>query len=208
MTTRNAASMGSYGATWEFNGYAGQGNVGELIGTLKGRVALVAGSGEGVFVEMRTAISMLHEPPVIFACNDVGMFLPHVDHYVSLHAQNLGAWKQVRWLHPRERDNTKYHSVESYPYLDYVWQQLTPCFALSGYFAMQIAYIMDADRIILCGCPGDATRRFCDLFPRKDFTYAADGVRIQLEHEMKRLPDFKKRVCSMSGWTEEYFGGL
>ena len=206
MTTRNAATMGSYGATWAHNGYAGCGNVQELVGTLKGRVALVIGSGDGVFNDIKNAQSKIGKLAVVFAVNDIGMFLPVVDHWVSLHGQNLGAWKNVRWLHPREREYTKYHSVDSYPYIDYVWQELTPVFSLSGYFAMQIASIMDAEQIILCGCPGDATRRFFDL--DSHFSYDKEGVRAQVEHEMARLPEFKAKVRSMSGWTRDYFGGL
>lgn len=220
MTTRNAASMGVVGSTWQTSGYAGQGNVGDLIGTLKGRVAIVVGSGEGVFKELDllkgsaffTYPCGLPEDCVIFAVNDIGMFLPKVDHWVSLHGANLGAWKHVRWMHPRENEYTKYHCDTSYACIDYVWDKLTPTFALSGYFAMQLAYIMGADRIILCGCPGDSTRRFFDMPGRRreagKFSYDEQGVKDQVVKEMERLPYFKARVRSMSGWTREFFGGL
>jgi hypothetical protein len=201
--------MGVVGSTWQVNGYAGQGNVHDLIGTLKGRVALVVGSGDGVFEELH---ALSHLSTTIFAVNDIGMFLPHVDHWVSLHGANLNAWKQVRWLHPRERELTKYHSIEQYAFTDYTWANLTPCFALSGYFAMQIAYIMGADQIILCGCPGDGTRRFFDIPGGRreagQFSYGEKGVKEQVIHEMNRLPDFAKCVRSMSGWTREFFGSL
>ena len=219
MTIRNAASMGTFNSTWQIAGYAGQGNVHELLGSLKGRVAIVVGSGKTVFKELTrlnessySKIKWIEQGnAVIFAVNDVGMFLPRVDHWVSLHGANLAAWKRVRWLHPHPDEFTKYHSVDAYQDIDYVWANLTPVFALSGYFAAQIAYIMGAERIILCGCPGDGTPRFYDLYSRKKegmSFYDSDGVRQQLEHEMKRLPEFKAKVCSMSGWTREFFGGL
>lgn len=212
MTVRNAATMGTYGATWEAAGYCGSGNVSSLIGTLRGRSAVVCGAAETVFQDMRI-LEKLHDP-VIFAVNDVGMFLPKVDHFVSLHSDNIPAWKTVRWLHAKDREYTKYHAPDSRPYVDFVWDRLTPVFALSGYFAMQIAYIMGAELIILCGCTGDETRRFFDFNPRDNFFYGADingsgkGIREQLEKEMGRLPAFKMRVKSMSGWTREFFGGL
>ncbi len=183
-----------------------------LIGTLRGRPAVICGNADGVFDEV-SIIEKLKDP-VIFAANDVGMFLPKVDHWVSLHTNNLGAWKQVRWLHPREQEFTKYHSIDPRPFVDYVWTGLTPLFALSGYFAMQIAHIMGAELIVLCGCPGNATRCFFHTKPRTDFFYGSgpDGsdksIREQVENEMERLPAFKLKVRSMSGWTKEYFGGL
>ncbi len=213
MTVRNAASMGMYGVAWESQGYGGSGNVRELLGSLRGRPALVCGGAEGVFDEMNDALGKLTDP-VIFAANDIGMFLPHVDHWVTLHSDNLGAWKQVRWLHPREREVTKYHAPDKRAYVDYVWDGLRPLFCLSGYFAMQCAYLMGCEPIVLCGCPGEARRRFFDLTTRADFGYgdpgrsSSDGVRQQLIEEMKRLPEFRARVRSMSGWTQSFLGGL
>jgi hypothetical protein len=213
MVTRNAASMGNYGAAWEARGYCGVGNVTDLINSLQNRAAIVVGNAAGVFYELEKAMLKI-EDPIVFAVNDVGMYLPKLDHWVSLHADNLGPWKQVRWLHPIDGEHTKYHSVDRRPYLDYVWDKLTPCMALSGYFAMQIAYIMGAKRIVLCGCPGNATRRFFDGAPRADFSYgdgqdgSEKGIREQLIKEMNRLPEFKKTVRSMSGFTRDFFGGI
>ncbi len=198
---------------WEARGYHGSGNVQELIGSLAGRSAIVCGNGDGVFDEFEEAQAAVPDA-VVFACNDVGMFLPHVDHFVSLHTDNLAAWKSVRWLNCQSVAMTKYHGVDPKPFVDYSWSQLTPTFCLSGYFAMQLAWIMGADRVVLCGCPGSHTKRFFEAQARPDFGYGNHssngdhGVREQLEREMKRLPEFKSAVRSMSGLTREYFGGL
>ena len=214
MTNRNAASMGSYGTTWEAAGYAGSGPCGELVNSLQGRPAVVCGSGQTVFEELNDALHKVDDP-VIFGVNDTGMFLPKMDHWVSLHSDYLGAWKAVRWLHGRAHENVSYHGVDPRPFIDYDWSSLRPLFALSGYFAMQIAHVMGSDLIVLCGCPGEWAPRFFEATPRADtFGYGNGahgsdrGVRDQLEHEMKRLPGFKARVRSMSGWTKEFFGGL
>jgi len=209
--------MGTYGATWEARGYCGQGSVKELIGSLAGRSAIVAGGAAGVFDEVRAAEAVLSDP-VIFAANEVGMFLPKLDHWFSQHPDNLWAWKTVRWLHPREREYTKYHSDCPRASLDYYWKQLTPMFALSGYTAMQIAWIMGAERIVLCGCPGSRARRFFEATPREregdvfgygvGATDADRNIQEQVEREMARLPEFKAAVRSMSGWTREFFGSL
>ena len=117
-------------------------------------------------------------------------------------------------MHAREQEATKYHSVDPRPAVNYVWEGLTTLFALSGYFAMQIAYIMGAELIVLCGCPGESKRRFFEHASRADFGYGSgsassdSGVRIQLLKEMGRLPQFAERVRSMSGFTQEFFGGM
>jgi hypothetical protein len=213
MVTRNASSMPVLSSEWEARGYHGHGNVQELIGSIAGRSAIVCGNGAGVFEELDMARAALEEP-VIFGVNDCAMYLPKLDHFVSLHTDNLNAWRAVRWLNCQNIEVTKYHGVDARPGVDYVWDRLTPCFALSGYFAMQLAWVMGADRIVLCGCPGDQARRFFEWYPRADFGYGNHGsdtdkgVRDQLEHEMQRLPEFKAAVRSMSGWTASYFGSL
>ena len=205
--------MGSYGTTWEAAGYAGAGLVGSLINTLQGSPCIVAGNASGVFTEVETVLEK-YPDAVVFGVNDVGMFLPRLDHWCSLHTDKLGTWKNTRWLTAREKEVAKYHGVDPRAFIDYDWSSLRPLFALSGYFAMQIAHIMGSDLIILCGCPGDGTPRFFEARPRTDFLYGSDaqgsgrGVREQLENEMSRLPGFKARVRSMSGWTKSYFGGL
>lgn len=215
MTVRNAESMGTFGSTWEHGGYSGKGNVAPLLGSLSGRGAIVCGNGVGVFDELKDAIERINDPdPVIFGCNDVGMYLPKMDHWVSLHPDNLAVWRSVRWLGPKSKEDLKLHSVDPRGFVDYTWEGLTPSFALSGYFAMQIAYLMGAEQIILCGCPGSAVNRFFEAEPRKTFSYgggttdADDGVREQLEREMDRLPEFKAKVRSMWGWTQGFFGPL
>jgi len=205
--------MGLYGTSWEAGGYAGDGPVAELIGTLQGRPSIVCGNAEGVFDELSAALQQ-YPNAVIFGVNDVGMFLPRLDHWMSMHSDNLGVWKAVRWLHPKDREHTKYHAVDSRSFVDYNWSSLRPVFALSGYFAMQVAHIMGSDRIVLCGCPGSSVRRFFEARPRTDFSYGNGnaggdkGVMQQLTNEMDRLPDFRAKVRSMSGWTREYFGSL
>lgn len=213
MGVRNAESMGSYGSSWQHKGYCGSGNVAGLLDSLTGRTAVVCGNGEGVFQELDQAL-MLAPEAVIFAANDVGMYLSKLDQWVSLHADNLGPWKQVRWLHPGPCEDAKYHAIDKRPFIDYVWAGLTPLFCLSGYFALQIAYLMGAERIILCGCPGNQTPRFFEARAREDFGYGSGsigsdkGVKEQIEREMDRLPEFKAAVRSMSGWTQEFFGGV
>lgn len=213
MVERNAASMGTYGSTWEAHGYSGVGPCSSLIDSLKGRPAVVCGNAEGVFQELAHVTNRIDDV-VVFGVNDAGMYLPRLDHWCSLHVDNLGLWKGVRWTHHRGQEDARYHSIDNRPFIDYNWEGLTPLFALSGYFAMQIAWVMGCDPIILCGCPGESRRNFFQAKPRDNFGYGGGeagsdkGIRQQLESEMRRLPDFKASVRSMSGWTQQFFGGF
>lgn len=216
MTVRNASTMllkTESWATWEAHGYAGRGNVAGLVDSCKDRPALVCGGGADVFLDIDEALNRVKDP-VIFAVNDIGMFLPKIDHWVSLHHKNMPAWKAVRWLHPSKWPETTYYHSTDYEgsTIDYCWENLTPVMALSGYFAMQIAWIMGCRPILLAGCPGTYSRRFFERERREGVGYGGgstssdDNIRNQLIQEMNRLPEFKAAVRSMSGWTREFFG--
>lgn len=218
MVERNALSYLPYMAdarsAWQAGGYYGLGNVAPLIGSLAGKAVVIAGNANGVFAEVEDA-KRAYEWPVIFAVNDVGMYLDRVDHWVSLHGDNLESWKHVRWLHHRGGiEDVQFHSDSSYSSVQWEWREITPQFALSGYFAMQIAHVMGASRIILCGCPGLPVPRFFEARARYDFGYgggaeSADvNILKQVTSEMDRVPEFKVKVRSTSGWTKEYFGGI
>lgn len=216
MTNYATPGMGTYGSTWQHAGYSGCGNVAGLLDSAKGRAALVCGNAEGVFDQYREAV-LKYPEAVIFAANDVGMYLPKLDHWVSGHGDNFPAWKAVRWQEDHTRAVTevvKLHSVMNEPIVDYWWDQLNPSFALSGNLAMQIAWLMGCAPIILCGCPNSPMRRFFDVQPRDSFGYgggtrqADANIKQQLVNEMDRLPAFKAVIRSMSGWSRDYFGGI
>lgn len=212
MTNRNAPSMGNYGATWEHGGYAGCGPVESLLDSLRGQPAAVCGNAHTVFDDFQSIEAM--EGLVVFAVNDIGAYLHRVDHFVSLHTDKIPLWMGLR-QRESERSGCRVHSERPLDgQVDYVWEKLTPMMALSGMFAAQIAYLMGCDPIILCGCPGSVSRRFFDIRPRDTFGYGggdqrADiNLRKQLTNEMERVPEFKNRMRSQSGWNREYFGAM
>lgn len=215
MTNYATPGMGTFGSTWQHAGYSGCGNVEGLLGSSAGRSAIICGNAEGVFEEY-TMAKAIYPDALTYAVNDVGMYLPTVDHWVSLHAAYLWRWKAVRWQNPpkgSETARTWLHSMDTAREIDYVWDQLNPFFALSGYLAMQLAWLMGCAPIVLCGCPGMPQRRFFDVEPKTfgygGTQYPADvNLRKQVEQEMRRLPEFKAVVRSMSGWTRDYFGGV
>jgi len=197
-------------AAWRVGGYSGMGNVVPLIGTLQGKTAVIAGNAFTVFDELDFVLSHVSDV-TIFAVNHIGCYLPKIHHWATLHGDMLDVWKAARFMEPRDH-NFVTHTDVSHVESTYVWDQLSPIFALSGYFAMQIAWIMGAEQIILCGCPGSSVRRFFEGTPPHDFGWGGGpsigdkGIRDQLFGEMNRLPEFKQRVRSMSGLTKQFFG--
>jgi len=195
---------------WECKGYIGEGNVAGLLGSLSGRPAIVAGSGKGVFEEVQRATRLLHEP-VVFAVNDVGVLLPHIDHFVSHHTPRLALWVSIR------RDptggsygNTNFnvHDSGTYGPTDwYQWKGLTPVMSLSGLFAAQIAYLMGCSFIVFAGCQCDDTPRFWETeYKTSNVGYMKTQKTFQQELYFK--PEFKRALRSMSGWTKEFLGGI
>lgn len=202
----NAQTYRGLDLKWECRGYFGNGSVESLFDTLRGRSAIVAGNGRGVFQEVEEVSR--HNNPVIFAANDVGMYLPRVDHFVSLHPTKLKSWVEIRrdkFSRPVGNLDFKVHSHGAPKLADYDWQDLTPLMSLSGYFAAQIAYLMGAQPIILCGCPGDASPRFWET---KCSNEAYVNSQEQIRKEMTFKPEFKAVIRSVSGWSNGFFGGL
>lgn len=178
-----------------------------LIDSLRGHAAIVAGSGLGVFDEVTRARAALGEP-VVFAVNDVAVLLPRVDHMVSLHTPKLNHWVALRSDETSKgygNRDFKVHDGGIYGAMPfYQWRGLVPMMALSGYFAMQVAYLMGCDPVVLCGCPGDITPCFWQA-EQSSMVYARIS-QTQIIDEMKYKPEFRKVVRSMSGWTREFFG--
>jgi hypothetical protein len=194
---------------WEAKGYVGGGNVAELIDSAAGTPALVAGSARGVFDEVDRATSVFGGHPLTFAANDVGVLLPRLDHFVSLHTARLDFWVAIR----RDPTGSSYGNIDFRVHDGglygvrpwYQWKELTPTMSLSGMFAAQIAYLMGCQPIVLCGCPNDDTPRFWETISRsKDYCKAQASIKQEMEYK----PDFKNVVRAMSGWSKSFFGGM
>jgi hypothetical protein len=206
--------------SWKAHGYSGRDSVAGLIDSLQGCTAIVCGNARGVFEEL---LSLYPEGQgaVIFAVNDVGLYLPRVDHWVSFHSDKLKVWDKLKQTGTAVPKRWVCHTGGTYGAdAEYNWYGTEPTtFPLSGELAMQIAYLMGAERIILCGCPMDETPRFFEAECRgavgnDGFRYGAgttgsdNAQRTTMLREMKRLPEFKAKVRSMSGWSQRYFGSI
>lgn len=192
---------------WSHGGYMGGGNVAPLLGIETGKTAVIVGSGRGGFDDLGRVL-LVHPGAVVFAVNDAGMYLPGFSHWVTLHSEKMAAWASVRECDASLDQRFSTHSVTQGNRVEWVWAGLDPYFGLSGYFAMQIAYLMGFDQIILCGCPGDGTPRFFESSVGRPDAYAYNDKNImyQFHNEMNRVPALKAKVKSMNGWTRHFFG--
>lgn len=207
---------------WAARGYScstlGRCNAAHLVETLAGAPAIVAGSG-GNLAQIAAEVAQVRasRPQAkVFAVNDAGVYLPKIDYMVSLHEENLSHWAALRFNHSKDDKGHKFKDFETHALIeaDHNWEGIAPLMPLSGLFAMQVAWLMGSDEIILIGCPCDSTRRFFDIDQRADFNYGGGvsssdkHVRAHLIGDMLRLPHFKRAVKSTSGWAKEYFGGV
>ena len=192
---------------WDSAGYQGEG-CGELLGELRGQPAIIAGNAKGVFEEVSAAQSSMGGS-VIFAANDVGVYLPHIDHLVSLHTPKLDHWVGLRRDETSKgygNKNFRVHDAGLFGEREWhQWTGLTPMMALSGLFAAQIAWLMGCAPITLCGCPTDATP--CFWQPSDTVNGGYPKVQGQFKAEVDRNSEFKKALRSMSGWTKDYLNG-
>jgi len=192
--------------TWESGGYTGEGSE-ALLGELRGQPAIVAGNAKGVFEEVEAAKSILGRC-VQFAANDIGVYLSHVDHMVSLHTPKLDHWTGLRRdATSKGYGNKDFRVHDGGLYGEREWHQwtgLTPIMALSGLFAAQIAWLMGCSPIVLCGCPTDTSPCFWQSNDTLNGGYRK--VQSQFKAEVNRNPEFKAALRSMSGWTKEFLG--
>lgn len=190
---------------WKFRGYEGSDNVAELIGTLNGRIGIVCGGGFGVFEELKVAEAFCDSEPIIFAVNGVGTILPKAAHWIGLDTKFFEYGAKIPT-----------HTACG-PGANYDWRIEPEHFHLSGYFAAQVAWLMGCDRIVLCGCPGEAGPRYNGTMnDTPHFGYGSGStssdtcIREQLNKQMKQIPDFKRAVRSTSRgkFSEHYFGSF
>jgi len=197
---------------WQSRGLSGSNDrCLELLGKHHGWPAIVAGNARGVFEEVSKAQSKLARC-IVFAVNDVSVFLSRVDHMVSLHTPKLAMWAYLR-RDPTSKGygNKDFQVHDAGLYGEQEWHQwtgLTPQMALSGLFAAQIAWLMGCEPIVLCGCPTDTTPCFWETTgttSNPGYTKHGQGM---LLSECARLPEFGQALRSMGGWSQAVLGCL
>lgn len=167
---------------------------------------LICGGAKCVFDDMERA-HVMHEFDSIMAINDIGMHLPKLDFWVSMHPD-----KMVRWLEGR-RNNGHPDPISFWTghdravptgakavQLGLTFQTLRNTRGGSGLLAIFAARYMQFDRIALAGIP---MQREEEHFHKPGWWKECNLYRTVWENNASlRSGD----VRSFSGWTRDKFG--
>lgn len=159
-------------------------------------LALVCGGASVVWDDLHRLREMGTEPDLVIAVNDIGAKFPHIDHWVSLHADRLPGWE-------RDRGGPKTWQTwtHSDPY-DLCDNHLPHEGGSSGGYAVTVALHLGCERVVLCGVPLES--RYTHYFPGQPFD---EADRFRKEWVENGLVDkWMGRVRSMSGWTATMMG--
>jgi hypothetical protein len=145
---------------------------------------------------------------LVFGVNDVSVYLPHVDHMVSLHTPKLDCWAELR----RDTTSQGYGNKDFRVHdagrhggrLWHQWTELTPIMALSGLFAAQIAFLMGCEPIVLCGCPTDSSP--CFWQPDGTVNAGYEKTQYAFKFMVGQNVEFRKALRSQSGWSKALLG--
>lgn len=167
------------------------------------RVALVLGGAMRVWRDLAALENLLGAPwpgPVV-AANDAGtVWHRRLDHWVTLHPENMKRWKETRaalGLRPAGR----HWAHREHLYVDTWSRQRAPFVGgSSGLFAVWVATAeLGFDGAVLCGVPMDGGRNEFTGKPWVDFNRYRAGWE-------RNAATLRPLVRSMSGWTREQFG--
>lgn len=163
-------------------------------------IALVLGGADSLFDDMRGAMALVDDP-LIVACNNAGFMVERLDHWATLHPEEL-PWREER---RRERGYPGGYVTWTRPYPPGMkdreaghrilagWQG-----GSSGLFAVGVALEV-ADRAVLCGVPLDNRPHFDRVSGWATAEEYRDAWREK--HDAMR-----GRIRSMGGWTADLLG--
>lgn len=144
-------------------------------------------------------------PGSVMAVNRAGVSYPgRIDHWVSLHPEQLGGFMAERDGFGRAIDCTTW-CQRGHPEtrVDVVPQAIC-CSGSSGLYAVRIALrILKARRVVLAGMPMDDSPHFYDAVGRRS---GPSFVPYRPEWRRAARDEFADRVRSLSGWTSGLLG--
>lgn len=164
---------------------------------------VIAGGGRSVLPDMER-IGNWGDDADWMAINDVGMFLPRVDHWFSIHGECFPEWANVRRLN-HDCHDIKYHSKQGSKTVCIEWPILPNWGPLGGQAACLVALALGYDEIVLCGVPGDDSGHFYPAHNRRGQKTNRDFGEYDAAYKQIKLFS-GGRIRSMSGKTKDIFG--
>jgi len=160
--------------------------------------ALILGGAECVLADLTKHCAQYGSLPwLVIAANKIGMFYPgHLDHWVTMHPEQLAPWKK----HRRRRGGNDDYVTWAGRRPDLVDRVTTHSGGSTGLFAAKVALVdLGCERVVLCGVPMDDTPHFI----RGAVGDHYEQYRCQWEAYIQELAAC---VRSWSGWTRELLG--
>ena len=139
----------------------------------------------------------------VMAINDVGMFLPKLAHWFSIHAEQFPAWSTVRKQHYKAEPI--YHGKQGAEATCVEWPIRGEYGPLGGQSAILVGLALGYDTITLAGVPADDSGHFYPTHKRRGQPTDKDlsGSNAAF-HRIKLIAG--ERVRSLSGNTKDIFG--
>lgn len=166
---------------------------------------LICGGAKCVFEDYERATKM-HNFDAIMAINDVGMELPKVDFWVSMHPEKMPRWLQGRRKNGHPDPYSFWTSHDRAVPTGVQVQQLGLTFNTirntrggSGLLAIYVARYLQFDRKVLAGVP---MTREQEHFHKAGWWKECNLYRVVWENNAS----LKEDVRSLSGWTKDRFG--
>lgn len=166
------------------------------------RLALIVGTGR----QMWDDFYMAPRTATVFGVNHAALFLPRVEHAVSVHGGLIGGLMQARKArHPK--DAIAVHAPHAAPGVTMEWDERVFPWAggggTSSLFAVRIAVRLGFTKIFLAGVPLDGGGHFYDP---EDYLYATDFTDALSAWVLFREEEPNIEIRSYSGRTRTYFG--
>ena len=211
---------------------AHEGMVG-LLGTCAGRSLVIAGNGRTIWDDLRRSGAFPYGlmdiepsyvpqdvlPPDLMAINDIGMYLPSLEHWVSFHDDTLVLQNELRYrvwpytTQPQLHSNTRgqmgredrrspiHEAGVSVQY----WGFEEPRMYSSGVLGICIGLMLGYDRIVLAGMPADNQGNIFQP-PWEWSKQGTDTAQEVWQNLIAWVPEVKERVRSLSGNTRKWLG--
>ena len=208
-------------ALWNYRGIQGEGSAPPGLAGTYGKSLIIIGCGRHVWQElsdypryqygpMEAPYNRDVEPLDIMAINEIGLYLPHVDHWVSMHDDVLRHLHEIRKRLGLAETMLHSNTPVSYDTHCYccggmVYWRFLVNLGCSGLLAVHIALMLGYEEIILAGIPADNEGNFYQPLGMHG-VHGANRAKERWLMALRRTPLITDRVRSLSGMTRDLLG--
>lgn len=159
---------------------------------------MICGSADNIWDDRIRAHAMMKKYKYDVACiNYTALYYPYFfQHWISLHPDLFVNYRKFI-KRPRQ---VKTHSNRIEPEVDKVWN-IESWGSDSGLFACKVALGLGYNRIVVCGCPLDSSKKFYELLGTKQGFDATNNLQ-----NWKEDVGGNADIRSMSGNTKQILG--